>query len=199
MPALMPTEVVATITWLGAVPDRASGLRSVPRDVMELDFDGFAGEAHAGRTRPSDSRVTAQHPLGTEIANTRQLSIVAAEDLAEIATQIGLETLDPSFLGASVVVQGIVDFSNLPPSSRLQGPDGCTLIVDMQNRPCTYPSDEIERDHPGHGRGFKAAARGRRGVTAWVERPGTLRLGDRLRLHVPDQPAWQGWSGIRRG
>jgi hypothetical protein len=28
-------------------------------------------------------------------------------------------------------------------------------------------------------------------VTAWVEREGVLRLGEMLRLHIPDQPAWQ--------
>ena len=40
------------------------------------------------------------------------------------------------------------------------------------------------------GRAFKAAAKGKRGVTAWVERPGSLRIGHKLRLHVPDQRAW---------
>ncbi|MEM6942014.1 MAG: hypothetical protein AAF509_18060 [Pseudomonadota bacterium] len=34
-------------------------------------------------------------------------------------------------------------------------------------------------------------AEGRRGVTAWVEREGMLRVGDTLRLHVPGQRAWQ--------
>ena len=46
------------------------------------------------------------------------------------------------------------------------------------------------RHHGDAGKGFKAAAKGRRGVTAWVERPGALVVGDRLRLHIPDQPAW---------
>ena len=46
-------------------------------------------------------------------------------------------------------------------------------------------------DEPGHGKAFKPAAHGRRGVTAWVEREGPLTLGDELRLHVPDQRNWQ--------
>ena len=33
--------------------------------------------------------------------------------------------------------------------------------------------------------------KGKRGVTAWVERPGDLALGDVLRLHCPVQRAWQ--------
>ena len=43
---------------------------------------------------------------------------------------------------------------------------------------------------PGHGRGFKAAAADRRGITAWVEREGMLRVGEEIRLHVPAQRAW---------
>ena len=27
-------------------------------------------------------------------------------------------------------------------------------------------------------------------LTAWVARPGVLRIGDSLRLHIPDQPVW---------
>lgn len=89
-----------------------------------------------------------------------------------------------------MVVAGIPDFTHVPPSSRLQGEDGATLVVDMLNRPCQEPAVTIERARPGHGRAFKAAAKGRRGVTAWVEREGTLRVGERLCLHVPAQRAW---------
>lgn len=191
MPALKPTEFAALITWLGRVPV-GNGLASTPCDRLSLDFDGPKGELHAGRTRRSCARVTAQHPKGTEIANTRQLSLLSAEELAAIAGAMGLETLAPDLVGASVVVTGIPDFSHIPPSSRLQGPDGTTLVVDMENRPCTLPDKVIEAAPAGagHGAAFRTAARGRRGVTAWVERPGTLRLGGSLRLHVPDQPAW---------
>ena len=88
------------------------------------------------------------------------------------------------------MIEGIPDFTWVPPSSRLQGPGGVTLIVDMENRPCHLPAREIDAIHPGKGKAFKSAAQNRRGVTAWVERPGTLGLGDILRLHVPDQPVW---------
>ena len=103
-----------------------------------------------------------------------------------------METLDPIYLGATIVLKGIPDFSHIPPSSRLQGPDGVTLTVDLENRPCIFPGKEIEKDHKGFGPKFKPAATGRRGVMAWVERPGALKIGDQLRLFVPDQPAWRG-------
>ena len=192
MPALIPTDHNATITWLGHMSERTeAAVSGVARDRVELGFEGLLDDVpYAGRTRPSCSRVTAQHPKGTEIANTRQLSLVSAEELDAIAAEIGLDALDPTLLGATVVVEGIADFSHVPPSSRLQAENGTTLVIDMQNRPCHQPGLSIERAHPGHGKAFKTAAKGRRGVTAWVERPGVLGLGDRLRLHIPDQRAW---------
>ena len=140
--------------------------------------------------RASCSRVVSQHPKGTEIRNSRQLSIVSAEEVAAIAAEIGVDSIDPADLGASIVISGISDFSHVPPSSRLQAANGATLVVDMENRPCQYPAMAIEKSTPGHRKAFKPAATGRRGVTGWVERPGSLEIGDKLVLCVPDQPAW---------
>lgn len=191
MPALLPTDHVATITWLGRVPGRAAGLASVPLDVLAASFAGIEGEAHSGLTRPACVRVSAQYPAGTEIRNVRQLSILSAEEIATVAAKMGVESLDPAWLGASMVLEGISDFSHVPPSSRLQTETGATLVVDMENRPCIYPGRVIEAALPGTGAAFKAAAKGLRGVTAWVEREGMFRIGDRVRLHIPDQPAWR--------
>lgn len=198
MPALKPTEFVAKLRWIGRVPPEGDALPSAPALSLELGFDGPVGERHSGRTRPSCSRVTAQHARGTDIANVRQLSVLSIEELETIASEMGLDAIDPVWLGASLVLEGIPDFSHVPPSSRLQGPDGVTLIVDMENRPCHLPAREIEAAHPGKGKAFKSAARNRRGVTAWVERPGRLTLGDPLRLHVPDQPVWTHLAAARR-
>ena len=193
MPALVPTDHVATVTWLGHMTARNEpAVAGVAVDRFDLTFEGIPGVPYAGRTRPSCSRVVSQHARGTEIANVRQLSIVSAEELAAIAADLGLETLDPTWLGATVVVEGIADFTHVPPSSRLQNESGTTLVVNMLNQPCHQPGLSIERARPGHGKGFKAAAEGRRGVTAWVERPGPLAVGDRLRLHEPGQRPWQG-------
>jgi hypothetical protein len=192
MPALLPTNIVGTIVWLVAQPEPVENLviRAIPLTEMPLSFAGFAGESHAGLTRPSCSRVKAQHPRSTVIRNVRQLAVVSAEEMAEVAAKLGLEAMDHAWVGASLVIEGIPDFSHLPPSSRLQGPDGVTIVIDMQNRPCQEPAVTIEKAQPGHGKAFKAAAKGKRGVTAWVEREGTLRLGDKVNLHVPDQRPW---------
>ncbi|WP_299841842.1 MOSC domain-containing protein [uncultured Roseovarius sp.] len=190
MPALLPTEFVAKITWLGRVEKGGEGIRSVPLEAVEVTYGGVEGEIHAGVTRAACVRVRDQHPEGTEIRNVRQFSVLSAEEMAAIAAEIGVDALEPEWLGASIVIEGIPDFSHVPPSSRLQSTAGTTLVVDMQNRPCIYPAKEIEKDRPGHGKAFKPAATGRRGVTAWVEREGPLRVGDELRLHIPDQREW---------
>jgi hypothetical protein len=192
MPALIPTDLTAQVLWLGCQPQPVENLviRSLPLTEMALSFAGHAGESHAGLTRPSCSRVLKQHPRDTEIRNVRQLAVVSAEEMAEVAREMGLDAMDYAWVGASLVVEGIPDFTHLPPSSRLQGPDGVTLVVDMENLPCQEPAVTIEKARPGMGKGFKAAAAGKRGVTAWVEREGVLRLGDVLRLHVPAQRAW---------
>jgi hypothetical protein len=191
MPALVPTEFIGTIAWLGIVPNRDASLAATPVAELIAGFGGVAGEAHGGLTRPSCVRVAAQYKEGTEIRNTRQFSILSAEELATIASEMGLAEFDPAWVGASMVVSGIPDFSHVPPSSRLQGASGATLVVDMQNRPCTFPARVIETAAPGAGKLFKPSAVGRRGVTAWVEREGMFRVGDTIRLHVPDQRAWQ--------
>ncbi len=190
MPALKPTEFTARVVWLGRVTDREARLEAEPLEAADLTFAGIAGEAHGGRTRPSCSRVVAQHPRDTEIANVRQLSVLSAEEMAAIAAEMGVEALAPAWLGASLVIEGIPDFTHVPPSSRLQAPSGATLVIDMENRPCQLPARVIERHMPGLGKDFKPASEGRRGVTAWVEREGRIALGEMLRLHIPDQPAW---------
>jgi hypothetical protein len=199
MPALKPTLFNARITWLGLVADRATSLRADARDHVMASFAGVAGEDHAGLTRASCSRVLSQYKRGTEIRNTRQFSIVSAEELSEIAARMGVARFDPAWIGASMVVEGIDDFSHLPPSARLQGPSGATLVIDMQNRPCHLPAKVIDMDQPGLGAAFKAAANGRRGVTAWVEREGLLHVGDTLSLHVPDQRVWAHLAVARKG
>ena len=191
MPSLVPTEITGEIVWIGAVADRDASLASTGQDAAQLTYAGIPGEVHGGLTRLSCARVVSQHPKGTDIRNVRQLSILSQEELDAIASACGLAALDPALVGASLVVKGIPDFTHVPPSSRLQLPDGATLVIDMENRPCHLPAPVINAAHPGAGARFKAAAKGRRGVTAWVEREGQMKRGDPVRLHVPDQRAWQ--------
>ena len=190
MPALLPTSFTGRITWLGVNKDRDDTLRNVAVQEMALTFAGLVDESRAGLTRPSCSRVIQQYPRDTEIRNTRQLCLVSAEELAKITTNMGIDALDPAWLSTSIVIEGIPDFTLLPPASRLITKSGVSLVIDMENRPCHLPAKVINEDLPDKGRAFKLAAKGLRGVTGWVEREGMLRLGDEIILHIPDQTAW---------
>jgi hypothetical protein len=191
MPALKPTSFSGRIVWLGRVADSAKTLRAEALERAELTFEGIAGECHGGLTRPACVRTSAQYPKGTQIRNVRQLSVLSAEELSAIAKKMGLDSIRAEWLGASMVIEGIPDFSHIPPSSRLQAASGASIAIDMENRPCVFPGREIEKDAAGFGAKFKPAAQGRRGVTAWVEREGPVAIGDTVTLHIPDQPIWQ--------
>ncbi|MGR3616795.1 MAG: MOSC domain-containing protein [Paracoccaceae bacterium] len=193
MPVLRKTEFVGEIIWLGEVPAGGS-LRAQARSALELSFEGVAGERHFGTNQASCMRVKNLHPQGMEIRNVRQLTILSEEELEMIARDMKLDRVNPEWLGATMVVRGIPDFTHIPPSSRLQGPDGWTLVADMENRPCIFPGREIEQDKPGHGPLFKTAATGRRGITAWVQRPGHAQVGQQIAVFVPDQRAWSAES-----
>ncbi|MEP5730589.1 MAG: MOSC domain-containing protein [Sulfitobacter sp.] len=190
MPELKPTDFYARITWIGIVPQDRPNIRSQAIESVHARYVGFEGDYHSGLTRKSCVRVKAQHPEGTEIRNVRQLSILSAEELRQIANDIDLAEIDPALLGASLVLEGIPDLTFVPPASRLQAENGTTLVVDVENGPCNFPAREIEKETPGHGKGFRAAAQGKRGVCGWVEREGLLAVGDRVRLHVPAQRVW---------
>ena len=198
MPALMPTLFAGQVVWLGRVVDQKSNLRSETLRHATLTFEGLEGEMHGGLTRLSCARMVAQYPKGTEIRNVRQLTILSREELELIAADMGADTLDPALLGASMVIEGIPDFTHVPPCSRLLLQSGACLTVDMENRPCTYLGRDIAKDHREFGIRFKPAAKNRRGVTAWVEREGTIAVGDTVALHVPDQPVWQHLEDARK-
>ncbi|MEM9044756.1 MAG: MOSC domain-containing protein [Pseudomonadota bacterium] len=185
MTLLTPTDFYARITWLGTVENSETDISSRPAQTALVGWDGIEGDCHSGLTRPACVRVKRQYKAKTEIRNTRQFSIVSEEELAEIAERLNLEKLDPGWLGATIAVSGVPDFTLVPPNTRLIFENGTALTVDTENEPCKYPADVIERHHPGHGRKFAYHARNKRGVTAWVEHPGRLSVGDSARLHVP--------------
>lgn len=168
-------------------PKRETGLEKAKADELMLTLDGIVGDCHSGRSRLSDSRTLKQYPRGTEILNSRQVSIVSVEEMAEVAAKLGIPDVKPEWLGANLVVSGIPDFTLLPPSSRMMFSSGAVLIIDIENAPCKYPAEVIERHHPGHGLAFPKVAVHKRGVVARVEKAGLIRKGDIIGLYLPPQ------------
>lgn len=166
-------------------------ITTVPRDSVNVAFAGFEGDSHTGVTRKSCVRVKKQYPINTVIRNTRQISIVSQEELQAIAAAMNIDMIKPEWLGANLCLSGIPDFTRIPPSSRLLFKSGAALVVDVENEPCKYPADIIEKHYPGSGKLFVKIALNRRGVTAWVEREGAIGLNDVVEVHVPVQHQWE--------
>lgn len=185
MPILTPTQITGEITWLGTTADSVADIASAAHDAVSVGWEGFEGDCHSGLTRPSCVRVRAQYAKNTEIRNVRQISILSEEELADVAERLGIPAIKPEWVGANMIVRGIPDFTLLPPNARLLFEGGVSLTVDMENAPCKYPAEKIEAAHPGHGKAFPIKAQNKRGVTAWVEKPGALGIGQRCTLHVP--------------
>ncbi|WP_163998133.1 MOSC domain-containing protein [Pyxidicoccus caerfyrddinensis] len=161
----------------------------VTRELAEtkVSFEGIEGDRHAGLTRAADVR-TPWFPKGTPIRNTRQLSLVSTEELAEVAQTLGIPKVLASWLGANVEVAGVPTLTQLPPGTRLFFPEDAVLAVEGENEPCTGPGRVIEAHHPDTEKlasRFVKAAWQRRGLVAWVERPGLIRAGDEVRVMLP--------------
>lgn len=186
-------ELLTKLSFQGSVdlllvnPDRDRGLEKQAVEQGNLLFSGMAGDCHGGLTRKSDSRMLKQYKRGTPVRNSRQVSILSAEELAEVAQNMAIPAVKPEWVGANMVLRGIPDLTLLPPSTRLQFPSGAMIVVDAENHPCRYPAEIIERHHPEAKKGFVAAAMHKRGVVGWVEAEGTIRIGDRITIWIPPQ------------
>lgn len=180
-----------TVDVLLANPDRDTGLEKQRISEAKLRFSGMEGDCHDGLTRKSDSRMLKQYKRKTEVRNSRQLSLLSAEELEEVAGRMGIPAVLPEWVGANLVVRGIPDLTLLPPSTRLQFPSGAMLVIDAENHPCRYPADIIAKHHPEATRGFVSAAMHKRGVVGWVEAEGIIKLGDKITIWIPPQRLYQ--------
>ena len=177
-----------SVTFLGVNSSLDQDLVSAALSEVQMTFAGFEGEDHGGLTRSACSRLRNVHPKGTPLKNQRQLTVLSVEEMAETADSMGIDTgIQPEWVGANLVLSGIPSLSLLPPGSRLQFPDGGTIVVDLENAPCKFPAEIIEGHHPGKGMSYPTAAKGKRGFTAFVEREGVAHVGDAVEIFYPQQ------------
>lgn len=159
---------------------------------LDMGYEGIGGDFHAGLTRKSGSREP-WYPRGTEMRNERQLSIVAPDELAVAAAGMGIDRIEPGWIGANLVIEGIPLLSMLPPRTQLFFEGGVTLRIDGDNGPCRYAGAAIAKNFPDMDEttvalSFVKAAKRRRGVVAWVEKPGVIRQGEKVTAHI-----WEQW------
>jgi MOSC domain len=180
---ILPFQGVVTAVLSRA--GREQGFEKTKTAQLRLTFAGPEGDCHSGLTRKSDSRTLPLYKRDIDIRNVRQITVLAEEELVDIAARLKIPAIDPSWFGANLVVRNIPDFTLLPPSTRLQFPSGATLVVDMENYPCSQIAKVVERHHPGTQFKVVEAALHKRGVTAWVEREGDINTGDKIKIVVP--------------
>lgn len=212
MPAPMPNHVS------GDVPARrlkarlartliADARGFVTREVpaLTVTLDGIPGDRHAGPARSACARVP-WYPRGAPIRNTRQVSLVAPDELAAIAARLGISEVRPEWLGANLVVEGLRALTRLPPGTRLHFPGGAALVVEGENAPCRHAGAAVGAGWEASGLqadglpaaprrtgldlAFVEAAKGLRGLVAWVERAGELEAGAAISVRVPAQRVW---------
>ncbi|MER8385305.1 molybdenum cofactor sulfurase [Mesorhizobium sp. M0751] len=160
-------------------------------DTLQLGFDGIEGDFHAGTTRRSGGREP-WYPRGTEMRNERQLSIVAADELAIVAERMGITEIKPEWIGANLLIEGLPHLSMLPSGSLLFFKGGATVKIDAQNGPCRIAGRSVAEkagmaDHEAGALLFPKAAKRLRGLVAWVEKPGTITAGEEISVRVPEQ------------
>lgn len=171
------------------IAPHAEDITAERRETVRVTLEGFEGDRHAGLTYRSGGR-TPQFPRGTEIRNTRQVSILSAEELAEVAAKLGVPAVTAESMGANLILRGIPSLTLLPPSTRLYFPDDAVLVVEGENLPCTTAGAEVQKLYPHVERlttRFPDAALHKRGIVAWVERAGSISVGDEVRVEIPDQ------------
>lgn len=184
---LIGRHPLVTLTEKQASPDGHYLISEPVREARAI-LEGLEGDRHAGFTRRADARVP-QYPRGTEIHNSRQVSLVAEEELAQIAANLGVPVVEPEWIGANLVLRGVPNLSRLPPMTRIYFPELAALALEGENHPCLFPGKAIQHAYPdmlGLAKRFPKAALHLRGVVGWVERAGIIRVGDKVRIEIPE-------------
>ena len=175
---------LAGLTAAVLIGQQADTLVTTRVRMVQVTVEGFAGDKHAGLTRPADSR-TPFYPRGTQIFNDRQVSIVSAEELAGLAASLELPEVLPEWLGANLLLSGIPDLSKLEPGARLFFSSGAVLYVTHANNPCSGPGKIFQSrfpDRDGLTAAFVNHAMHRRGLVAVVDLPGQIAQGDTVKV-----------------
>lgn len=153
---------------------------SRPVDELQVAWEGLVGDKHFGLTMKANNSQK-PYPKGEEIRNVRQISIVSEEELKQIAEAMDLPNVEPEWVGANLMVSGIPNLTKLPSGSRFYFENGVGIVVEGENAPCVTAGGSLQDqypDRPDITTAFPKKAIGKRGIVAWVEKPGTIRKGE---------------------
>jgi MOSC domain-containing protein YiiM len=176
----------ATVKKLMVLPPQAK-IRSKAVDRVQVTEAGFEGDRHAGLTRPAGAR-DGNVAKGTIIRNTRQVSLVAQEDLEQIAQSLGVPEVDPQWLGANISLEGVGGLNRFSHGTRLRFDGGVVLVIETENSPCRTPGEILAEEYPDQenlAARFAKEALGLRGLVGWVDQPGVIEVGEEVVIDLP--------------
>lgn len=205
MPKVLPKRRVnGSVNKLLIASD--DGFVSSPTDSLVMRYSGIDGDYHEGMTRKSGGREP-WYDRGTEMRNERQISLVCQDELDQVAKSLRIERLEPGWIGANLVIDGVKDFSLLPPRTVLKFEGGVSIRIDGYNGPCKIagasiaahihqtlpnPDPDFDPDASQLALDFVKAAYLKRGLVGWVEREGTLRSGEAFTGYLYEQWLYEG-------
>jgi len=174
-----------------------------PCEDLFFHFDGPFGDTHRSFVRSlsghdGDYMRTSSLLKGGKVFNWRSWTGLSTEELGEISTDLGV-SVPAGCLLENLILSGVPNFSQLPPTSRLVFPpyeadsqrekviSQAILAVWEENSPCSTVGQRLEEYHSQQGlrSRFVAAAQHRRGVMGIVLSPGRIRVGDSVHVYAP--------------
>jgi hypothetical protein len=144
--AIMTLKLSGRVAAVMVVPE-GEPIMATEQQTVRVTLAGFEGDRHASLTQRSTGR-TPHYPRGTEIRNSRQVSLVSTEELAEIAQRLGVPHVAAQWLGANLLIEGIPRLTFLPRGTRLFFPNDAALVVQGENLPCTLAGEAIQVQYP---------------------------------------------------
>jgi hypothetical protein len=168
-------------------------------ETLHCDLFGAIGDKHnAPYVNPGAQELKRFEKLGIRIsknewvANGRQLTAITQEEMAEVATVLGIEPqhLRAPQLRANIMFtmgEDVWNFSQTPHGSYItfENEGRVMLEVHWENFPCVIAGGFIEQSCgvPGIASKFPKKGYGKRGVTLKVVRPGKIKVGEVACVH----------------
>ena len=177
----------------GLFKAEGSDFQTVAVDSLPLSFEGIPGDVHAGYTRRSGAREP-WYERGTEMRNERQLSLLSEEELRVVARRMEIPELKSEWIGGNILIGGIANLTKLPPRTILMFEGGATIRIDGDNLPCKVAGRSIAAQFDGREElelEFPKQSKDLRGLVAWVEKEGTIQVGESFEARIPPQWIYQ--------
>jgi MOSC domain-containing protein YiiM len=140
------------LVWIGLRTARRGAVREVEGATLSPEA-GLVGDRYGGRA-----------------GGKRQVTLIAREDLAALASFLGRDEVSPVLLRRNLLTEGV---NLLALKERFIGVGEAVLEITGECHPCSRMEEEL-------GTGGYNALRGRGGLTARVVRGGAIRLGDTI-------------------